>query len=182
MIRAVQNIHNILLKNKADFGEGHHIPSSEPVFYDAAYQHLDSSTYDVDNDSIITAIDEHGKCYVPEMIPAKKNKLKWKCTKECKVLPQWQIDAIIAFRAKFDQSVKVMREALCISSYDDCPNNHYVKRLRDNDAVSVIECLGHPLICHSDDIGCTNILRILRAASVHYGVLRNILLSVIQRK
>ena len=101
MIRVVKNIHNILLKSKADFGEGHHIPASEPVFYDAAYQHHDSSC-DVNLNSTISAIEEHGKCYVAEMIPAKKNKLKWKCTKECKVLPQWQIDAIIAFKAKFD--------------------------------------------------------------------------------
>jgi hypothetical protein len=109
------------------------------------------------------------------MIPAKKNKLKWKCTKECKVISQRQINAIVAFRAKFDKTIKIMKEALHISSFDDCPNYHYVKRLWDNDTESIVQCLGHPLICHYDDSGCTNVLRILRAASVHYGVLRKFL-------
>jgi hypothetical protein len=37
-----------------------------------------------------------------------------------------------------------------------------------------IDLLGHPLVCHNDG-GCKNILRIIRAASTHYPILRKFL-------
>ena len=103
------------------------------------------------------------------MIPTKKNKLKWKCTKECKLISHRQINAIVACRAKLDKTIKKPYTFYHLMIV------HYVKRLWDNDTESTVQCLGHPLICHYDDSGCTNVLRILRAASVHYGVLRKFL-------
>ena len=60
----------------------------------------------------------------------------------------------------------------CTTFDDGCPNGHYTKVVdADN---SVVDRTGHPIVC-SNDGGCKSKLRILRAASVHYPVLGNLL-------
>jgi len=59
----------------------------------------------------------------------------------------------------------------------DCPHIHHVKPQYPGDAGDVdLYKLGHPLPCATDS--CHSKLRILRAASVHYPLLRKFLYSV----
>ena len=56
-----------------------------------------------------------------------------------------------------------------------CPNQHYTTVVPSGDPDSkVVELQGHPLVCFNDG-GCCSQLRIHRAASTHYGVLRTLL-------
>ena len=100
----------------------------------------------------------------------------WKCTPECKAIPQWKVDAIVKIRKEFDGSIPALRKALSSTYCEGCPNLHFSKPLTlpsddDDDSDLVlhrnIDLLGHPLVCHNDG-GCKNILRIIRAASTHY--------------
>ena len=50
-----------------------------------------------------------------------------------------------------------------------------VKNNYDNDTCSFIDLKGHPLVCYDNDTQCRSKLRILRAMSTHYPVLRNFL-------
>ena len=54
-----------------------------------------------------------------------------------------------------------------------CPNQHYTRVETRSFELYDIECQGHPLIC-SNDSGCSSKLRILRAASTHFPVLRKL--------
>ena len=56
---------------------------------------------------------------------------------------------------------------------DECPNNHYIKI---HDSVST-PLKGHSHLCYTGE-ECQSKLRILRAASTHYSVLRSFLLAV----
>ena len=57
-----------------------------------------------------------------------------------------------------------------------CPNERYTKVVsKENDNDSSIELKGHPLVCYGNDTQCHSKLRILRAVSTHYPVLRNFL-------
>lgn len=65
---------------------------------------------------------------------------------------------------------------------DDCPNNRYTKvssEHPDSNAVqySAVELKGHNLVCYTGEECCSE-LRILRAASTHYPVLRSFLHAV----
>ena len=72
---------------------------------------------------------------------------------------------------KFAKPMQHLRYA-CTTFDDGCPNGHYTK-IVDGDN-SVVDRTGHPIVC-SNDGGCKSKLRILRAASVHYPVLGNLL-------
>ena len=61
----------------------------------------------------------------------------------------------------------------CTTFDDNCPNGHYTKLVDGGN--SVVYCKGHPIVC-SNDGGCKNKLRILRAASIP--VLGNLLYHV----
>ena len=54
-----------------------------------------------------------------------------------------------------------------------CPFGHYARLVGD----SVIDLKGHPIVCYTGD-SCTSTLRILRAASTHYPILRRFLAYV----
>ena len=54
-----------------------------------------------------------------------------------------------------------------------CPYGHYTKLVD----TSPVELKGHPIVCYSGDY-CTSNLRILRAASTHFPVLRRFLAHV----
>ena len=61
---------------------------------------------------------------------------------------------------------------------DGCPNQHYSWAVsRDDHGWGVIQLQGHPLVCFNDG-ECHSQLRILRAASIHYSVLRTLLYHV----
>ena len=119
------------------------------------------------------AIDENGKCIVANEIKAdretskKSEPKKWECSSECKLLTKTEVDAIIAMKEAFAKPMQHLRYA-CTTFDDGCPNGHYTK---------IVDGTGHPIVC-SNDGGCKSKLRILRAASVHYPVLGNLLHQV----
>ena len=60
----------------------------------------------------------------------------------------------------------------CTTFDDGCPNGHYSKVVNSDN--SVVDRTGHPIVCSNDGV-CKSKLKILRAASVHYPVLGNLL-------
>ncbi len=136
--------------------------SSEPYFYDSAYQHLK-------RDSAIP-VSEDGKCIVAKEIEAdskthKKKQKQWECSSESKPLTEAETDAIVALRKSFEEPMQDTRQAL-VSCDEGCPNQHYAKVVdsdSDNAEFSTVNRMGHPFVC-SNDGGCQSVLRILSAA------------------
>ncbi len=171
LLQSTRAIKSIQIKVSEDFVLGCHTASSEPYFYDSAYQ-------PVKRDSAIP-VSEDGKCITAKELEAdskthKKKQKQWECTSECKPLTKAEIDAIVAFKEAFEKPMQDVR--LALDSCDEgCPNQHYAKVVDIYNAeFSTVDRIGHPLVC-SNDGGCQSVLRILRAASTHYPVLRNFL-------
>ena len=76
-------------------------------------------------------------------------------------------------KAVFEQPVQEVRDALDTCD-DGCPNGHYSKVIE----FFSVDLKGHPLVCSIDGGGCLSKLRILRAASTHFFVLRQFLHGV----
>ena len=72
MARSIQSLH---IKGKQHFGESSHTASTEPYFYDSAYQ-LVKRPYAI-------PIDENGRCILAKEIKDGARK-QWQCTNECK--------------------------------------------------------------------------------------------------
>ena len=175
----VKLVKRTLFKNSTDFGKGCHTANSEPYFYDASYSLVKkkSDGMPIDRRPPIP-IDESGKCHIAKSV----GKGQWSCTKECKPISQFEVDAIVKLRSAFDESIPALRNALQTCD-DGCPNGHHYSGVMEYDTeederfVIPINSLGHPLVCHNDG-GCTSTLRILRAASTHHTVLRSFLHNV----
>ena len=113
------------IKVKEDFGEGCHTTSSEPYYYDEAYQLIKRDT--------AIPVDHDGKCVIAKVISKSDNEtntenhpMKWECCSECKVPTKLEVDAILALKGAFQ---KPMNEILnTLHTYDNgCPNQHYTK-------------------------------------------------------
>jgi len=113
-------------------------------------------------------IDEHSKAWLSIMIDSNS----WQCSIVCCTLDTFHVEAIIDLRQSFNQHIEDVRKD--IETFDDgCPHNHHVK-LRDSEHACMDICkLGHPQPCIAET--CQSKLHILRAASVHYPVLRKFL-------
>ena len=72
------------------------------------------------------------------------------------------VEVIVSLKEDFDRPLNELRNILDTCD-DGCSNGHY------------LDLQGHPLVCSLEDGGCMSRLRILRAASVHYPVLRKFL-------
>ena len=94
---------------------------------------------------------------------------KWKCCSECKSISEGEVNAILCLKAAFDLSVEEVRAALTTCDYG-CPFGHYSKQVGSTS----LDLKGHPIVCYSG----SSQLRILRAASTHFTVLRKFLLDV----
>ena len=147
------------LTDKNDFGDGCHMASTEPFFYDSAYK-LVKREYAL-------PIDTHGRCVIAtkvctsDEIPKKSAKeppMKWECSSECKIPTDSDVCTIIDLAAAFQ---KPMRELRCVLESVDsgCPNQHYTKYVD-----TTVQLKGHPLVC-SNNSGCHSKLRILRSAA-----------------
>ena len=99
----------------------------------------------------------------------KINSKKWKCSSECKPISEGEVNAILCLKAAFDLSVEEVRAALTTCDYG-CPFGHYSKQVGSTS----LDLKGHPIVCYSDS-ECSSQLRILRAASTHFPVLRTFL-------
>ena len=176
LLKTTRAVQNLKIKGRDDFGEGCHTTASEPYYYDSAY-HL------VKRPSAIS-IKENGMCVVTNEISNSENdstKTKgeqppkqWNCHSECKMITDTEVAAIVHLRQAFDKPMHELRSALGTCD-NGCPNQHYTRVVSGGDlGLGVVELHGNLLVC-SNDGGCRSQLRILTAASTHYGVLRTLL-------
>ena len=184
LLGSLKSIKSIKLNEESDFGKSCHTRSTEPFFYEAAYQPV------VVRDTPIP-INERGECVVDEEIPCEPSdnvpsvdsdspksdsvpKLcrKWQCHKECKPLSDFEVEAILDFRSCLELSAEEARETLakCNLSF---PFVHSTKLVGS----TPVTLKGHPIVRYTGD-SCTSTLRILRAASTHFPVLRKFLVHV----
>ena len=151
------------------------IPSTLPpqsLTYDSAYQQVQRHT--------AVPIDERGRCFIangvstmvlvdktasPTQPKTEQQFLRWKCCSECKLLTKAEVSATVELKDSFDKPMIELRQDLDMCD-SGCPNKHYTR-------VDDVKRQGLPLIC-SNDSGCSSKLRILRAASAHFPVLRTL--------
>ena len=169
LLQAARLVQSMELTDKNDFGEGCHMASTEPFFYDSAYK-LVKREYAL-------PIDNNGRCVIAKKVvctsdeiprySAKEPPMKWECSSECKIITDAEVCTIIDLAAAFQ---KLMRELRCaLESVDSgCPNQHYTKYV--DTLQHTVQLKGHPLVC-SNDGGCHSKLRIIRSAATHYPVL-----------
>ena len=180
LLRSIRSITKIVIAEKGDIGEGLHSAHSEPFFYESAYHHY------VDRPDSMS-IDECGR-YRPECEVSEQEgdsiPRTWKCSSKCKQLTDKEIGVILDFKSGFGADMKDVRKLLDKCD-DDCPNTHYQKVVHFHDQCpngeivhyNSVELKGHSLLCFTGD-ECNSKLRILRAASTHYAVLRSFLHAV----
>ena len=157
LLKATRDIKRLGIKGEEDFGDAIHTASSEPYFYDSAYQQVQRHTA-VPND-------ERGSCFVANGVSTlvhvdktEQQFLRWKCCSECKPLTKAEVSAIIDLKDSFDKPMIALRQDLDMCD-SGCPNQHYTRvETRSFEHYSV-ERQGHPLIC-SNDSGCSSKLRI----------------------
>ena len=165
LFQAARLVQTMELTDKIDFGDGCHMATTEPFFYDSAYK-LVKREYAL-------PVDINGRCVTVKKVCtsgdtprylAKEPPMKWECSNECKILTDSDVCTIIDLAAAFQ---KPMRELRCaLESVDSgCPNQHYTKYVD-----TTMQLKGHPLVCFNDS-GCHSKLRILRSAATHYPVL-----------
>ena len=105
--------------------------------------------------------------------------LKWQCCSQCKPLTIAEVNAIVTLKEEFQKCIKEVLHTLQVCD-DGCPNEHFSKSVEtspNNDIYLhcyAVDREGHPLVCFNDS-NCVSKLRILRAASTHYPLLRNFL-------
>ena len=136
---------------------------------------------------IVYSIDECGR-YRPECEVSEQEgdsiPRTWNCSSKCKPLTDKEIGVILDFKSGFGADMKDLRKLLDKCD-DDCPNTHYQKVVHFHDEspnsdivhYNYVELKGHSLLCFTGD-ECNSKLRILRAASTHYAVLRSFLHAV----
>ena len=135
LLNSIKCIKSIPLNTKHDFGQGCHIQTTEPYFYEAAYLHVRESPIPVNDDGQCVVAkevkleeDTAKKCdvaactgpkdvatgCVPHVGSDKKSAecRKWECSKHCKPLNEFEVVAIVTFRAAFELSVEEVRQAL----------------------------------------------------------------------
>ena len=90
---------------------------------------------------------------------------------------------IFGLKSLFEEPVQKLRTAL--SNIDQCNvHGHYSKPLNTCEAneMPYHELLGHPLPCTHANAECQSFLRILRAASTHFPVLRSFVCLVYEAR
>ena len=143
-----------------------------------------TTAYELVQRAYAIPIDENGRCVIANEISSsesesskrkgKQQPVKWSCSSECKPVTEAEVAAIVHLKQTFEEPMEELRTALdgCDGG---CPNEHFTKAIATGDPDSdIVELRGHPLVCFNDG-GYRSQLRILRAASTHYGVLRTLL-------
>ena len=161
LLKTIKCVKSISITSEDDFGKGRHSAATEPYFYDAAYKPVKRDT--------AIPINEQGQCIVAvEITPETElQACTWECSKECKPISEGEVDAILCLKAAFDLSVEDVRAALNTCDFG-CPYGHYTN------LVNSTPRKGHPIVCHCGN-ECGSQLRILRAASTHFPILRTFL-------
>ena len=96
----------------------------------------------------------------------------WECSQHCKPLTDVEIVAIVTSRGAFEGSIEEAGQALAECDFG-CPFGHYTKLRHD----CVVDLKGHPIVCYTGN-SCTSALRILRAVSTRFAILRRFLANV----
>ena len=192
LLNSIKYAKSIPLEAKSDFGKGCHTRSTEPYFYEAAYLYVRDSPIPVNEEGecvVARAHPESDSASHPEsdsatgagckQVPtgcaqdeSDKKCRKWECSTQCKPLTLYEVDAIVSFKASFGLPVEKVRQALAECDMG-CPFGHYSKLVGS----SPVGLRGHPIVCYNGEL-CTSVLRILRAASTHFPVLRKFLAHV----
>ena len=82
LLKTVRTVQSMQISGADDFGEGCHTASTEPYFYDSAYNHVKRG--------FALPVDEYGRCILNTEITIenkshrKQHPMKWACTSECK--------------------------------------------------------------------------------------------------
>ena len=98
LLKAVKKICELDIKTHHDFGEGVHSVSSEPYYYESAY--------DFDFEPGVMVADSCGQCYYKDMkYVSGKTGGTWKCTAKCKALTQFEVDTVLEFKSYFEKSL-----------------------------------------------------------------------------
>ena len=96
--------------------------------------------------------------------------LRWKCTKECRLLTNCEIDVVLGTKVLFQKCTEDVRAGL--DSLDSgCGYVHHDSTLQSDLRFS--EWHGHPISCEFPT--CSSPLRVIRAIAPHYPVLRGFL-------
>ena len=205
LLRTVRLIGQQTFSEEA-FEEGLHTVSSEPYFRDTSYKcpalkevtvvdrenkclvtesrlSIDENEFSLDEISI--AVDDNGRCYLN--LDDDASSKTWKCDLTCRTLDSEDKQIIIDLKNEFcDDCIDNVRDVL--QTLDDgCQHGHFYKfsdRLVDMeegcddsfDLNPLEEKKGHPLPCSSGC--CTSRLYTLRAAAVHYPILRTLLNNI----
>ena len=167
LLKSVRSVAKITLDSVDDFGSGLHSDHSEPYFYEAAYMH------NVDRPHTL-CVDECSRVR-PEGCKDVDVR-SWGCSDKCKPLSESEVSSILELRRSFDRFMYDLRKAL--DRCDECANTHYSKVLLAGGSACSVMRVGHPLICFLGGGDCRSKVRILRAASVHFPVLRSFLRCV----
>ena len=189
-LKHVREVNSLCIADKSDFGDPSHSKHSEPYFYETAYKHAFQPTklvLDRKNKCFVVAhlapvpdeytndepiiLDMNGKAHISD---------NGECSYLCRNVTDEDAKVILEIKEAFDKPVPKIREEL--QGIDaNCPHVHHVKPNKmdedsDNMAITELKKLGHPFPCSSGM--CNSKLRTLRAASVHYPVLRKMLYGV----
>ena len=124
-------------------GERNHSSSSEPYFYDTSYTHAKLSGP--------IPVDLQGRCVVTEEIGDRDavhlRPLKWKCTKECRLLGTDEVDLVLRIKSVFQACIEDIR--LELDNLDSgCSYVHHddtTELDNQNPRYSVLS--GHPICC-----------------------------------
>ena len=168
LLGSLKSIKSIKLNEESDFGKSCHTRSTEPFFYEAAYQPV------VVRDTPIP-INGRGECVLAEEIPCEPSEnvpnvvsdsaqtpksdsvpkicKKWQSHKECKPLRVSEVSGILDLRSCLELSVEEAREALAKCDLG-CPSVHSTKLVGS----TPVALKGHPIACYTGD-SCTSTLK-----------------------
>ena len=164
LLKTIREVNALKLEeNDILVGHGYHTAGSEPYFFINSYTYtkrLGAIPVDL-NDRYVVA-EEIGDRDKDTMRP-----LKWKCTNECRKLTSEEVELVVRTKSLFQMSIEDLRAGL-----DDldsgCSHVHTDITLKLHSGF--IEQLGHPIYCELPE--CSSPLRIIRAATPHFPVLK----------
>ena len=108
LLKTTRAVSSLNIKGRDDFGEGCHTASSDPYFYDSAYQPVQRA--------YAIPINENGRCVVASEIGSselesskgkgEQQPMKWSCYSECKAVTEPEVAAIVHLKQAFDQPMQ----------------------------------------------------------------------------
>ena len=186
-LKHVREVNSLAIESKSDFGDTSHSAHSEPFYYETAYLHAFQPTkltinktkkclslvnVEPNPDEFVNSepipLDEQGRAHITEGSA---------CSYVCRTVSDDDVKVILNLKSAFEKSFAEVREQL--QNIDTgCPHVHHAKLREMDEGLESTEITkaGHPLPCASGM--CSSKLRTLRAASVHYPALRQLLHAV----